>query len=205
MDVFAEYLANREAQSRQEADAEKRWMQERGGINPAERLIKWERWLRSQLRERLKWPADEVKREKLVGQCSAEVTQMVRHIHGRGWLLDGDALATLVRSLLEPVAIAQREGKVRKFWPYFQSSVRAFVGNNAEEIQQHARQHGGDAGFTSMASAIAGLGIGRGRSMTELITDTAGEVKEAKSLRDQLQALRRQARCKTDARQGHLL
>ncbi len=205
MDVFAAYLSDREAKSRQESDAEKRWMQERAGINPAERLLKWERWLRGQLRERLKWPSEEVKREKLVGQCAAEITAMVRQIHGRGWLLDGNALAALVRSLLNPIAIAQSQGKVRKFWPYFQRSVRDYVGNNAEEIQHQARRTGGDEGFTSISTAIAGLGLNRGPSMTELITANDQEIQVSKSLRDQQRALRQQARCNADAQQGQLL
>lgn len=207
MDILATYLDDRESSVRKAQEADLRWMRERGGIDPAERLIKWDKWLRDHLRERIKWPRDETKREKLIGQCAAEVTQMVRQIHGRGWLLDGDALAALVRALLGPIAHAQRQGKVRRFWPYFRQSVRDFVGNHAEEIQQHARQTGGDLGFASMGSIVSGLGFGSGRgpSMTELITAKDREVKEAKSLRAQQRALRQKARCNADAQQRQLL
>ncbi len=207
MDIFAQYLEDRQKSARDQAEADQRWLEERGGIDPAKRLIEWEKWLRNQLRSRLKWPEDKTKREKLIGQCMAEITKMVRQIHGRGWLLDGKALSTLINALLGPIALAQRDGRVRRFWPYFRRSVADFVGQHAEEIQFNARQTGGDLGFTTLGSAIAGLGITGQKSakMTELIVENAKEVQSAKSLRERQRELRKQQRCKTDAQQGQLL
>lgn len=207
MDIFAQYFEDRQKSARNHAEADLRWLEERGGIDPAERLIEWEKWLRDQLRSRLKWPEDETKREKLIGQCMAEITKMVKQIHGRGWLLDGKSLASMVTAVLGPIAIAQKQDKVRRFWPYFKTSVADFVGQHAEEIQFHARQNGGDVGMVSIGSAIAGLGFGSGRgpTMTELITTKDKEVRAAKNLRERQQELRRQQRCKTDAQQGQLL
>ncbi len=150
--------------ARNQAEADQRWLEERGGIDPAKRLIEWEKWLRNQLRSRLKWPEDKTKREKLIDHCMAEITKMVRQIHGRGWLLDGKALLGPHRSR----SMTRSRAALLALFP-------ALGGQHAEEIQFNARQTGGDLGFTTIGSAIAGLGINGQKSakMTELIVENA--------------------------------
>jgi hypothetical protein len=151
------------------------WLRERAGIDPEERRASWRRWLRKTLETSLQWPEDTVAKERLIGQCAAELTVLARQLRGRGWLLDGAALAEHVRALLEPIAKAQRAGKVRDFWPYFGEAVSRYVGAHAEEIQAHARRTGADEAAQTMAGALAALGLhkaaSKAPSMVEIITD----------------------------------
>jgi hypothetical protein len=174
------------------------WLKERAGLDPEERRASWRRWLRKTLETSLQWPKEEAARERLIGQCAAEITVLARQLRGRGWLLEGAVLADHVRALLAPIAKAQRAGKVRDFWPYFGEAVSRYVGANAEEIQAHARRTGADEGAQTMAGALAALGIGkaasRGPSMVEIITDRDAEARREK-----------QARADADSRQLRLL
>lgn len=206
MDILQAHLDTREDGNRERSDADRRWLSERGGIDPAERLIKWDSWLRRTLRETLSWPVHAPTRDRLIGQCAAEVTVMVRQLAGRGWLLDGEALAAHVKALLKPIAIAQGARKIGDFYPYFRTSVARYVGLNAEEIQAHARRTGGDQGTQTVGEILAGLRI-RGASMTELLAQRAGEVAQAKAetLRTRTARARaRKAACTADARQPRL-
>jgi hypothetical protein len=170
------------------------WLRERAGIDPEERRASWRRWLCKTLEASLQWPKDPAAKARLVGQCAAEITVLARQLRGRGWLLDGAALAEHVRALLEPIAKAQRAGKVRDFWPYFGEAVTRYVGAHAEEIQAHARRTGADEGAQTMAGALAALGIGkaaqRGPSMTEIIADRDAATRAEKAA--QAEADRRQ-------------
>lgn len=155
------------------------WLRERAGIDPEERRASWRRWLRKELETALQWPSDPAAKAKLIGQCAAEITVLARQLRGRGWLLDGAALAHHVRALLVPIGKAQRAGKVRDFWPYFSEAVSRYVGANAEEIQAHARRTGADEGAQTMAGALASLGIGKAAerqpSMTEILDAKAAD------------------------------
>jgi hypothetical protein len=149
----------------------------------------------------LVWPADATKRERLLGQCASEITVMVCQLRGRGWLLDGDTLAEHVRACIEPIGTYQRAGKVTDFWPYFRSAVRRYVGAQAEDLQALARRTGADESTQAMGALLGSLGLGsskvRGPSMTELISTRACEIHEAKTLREQQAAARRQQKaCK---------
>lgn len=185
MNVLGLPLEGREERRSAEDRADDLWLRERAGIDPEERRASWRRWLRKELEKTLQWPSQEAAKERLIGQCAAELTILARQLRGRGWLLDGAALAEHVRALLAPIAKAQKAGKVRDFWPYFGEAVSRYVGANAEEIQAHARRTGADEAAQSMAGALAALGLGRaaakGPSLTEIIADrdAAARVKEA--------------------------
>ncbi len=206
MNFLGRIIEDREDRDREQADADELWLRERAGIDPAERLQSWDRWLRGRLTRALVWPKDEAARQRLLGQCAAEITVLAKQLRGRGWLLDGKALATHVDALLAPIGKAQRDGKVGDFWPYFRTSVSRYVGLNAEEIQQHARRVGAEEGAQAVGAVLAGLGLG-GESMVELLARRAVEVREAKAetLRQKQARLRAQdAARKADAQQPHL-
>ncbi|MBL9187882.1 MAG: hypothetical protein JNK23_10410 [Opitutaceae bacterium] len=207
MNFLARGIDDQEARHAAAAEAEERWLRERAGIDPAERLASWDAWVRRVLAEALVWPADAARREKLLAQCAAEMTVLARQLRGRGWLLDGKVLAAHVQACLAPIAKAQRAGKVGDFWPYFRAAVSRYVGANAEEIQQQAKRTGADEGAQSIGALLGGLRVLRGDgalSMVELLTTRAGEVAVAKteSLREK-QARVRAAR-KADATQRQL-
>lgn len=211
MNILQQTLDDREDRRQDEAAAEERWLRERAGIDPAIRLQSWDRWLRARLRKTLLWPSEPAASERLMSQCAVEMTTLAKQLYGRGWMLDGKALADLVNAVLEPIGKAQRGGKVGDFWPYFRASVKRYVGANAEQLQQFARRTGADVGTQSIGGLLAGLGIGRsnaadnGPSMTELLARRAGEVAVAKAetLRERQARLR--AVEKADVQQGKLL
>jgi len=200
MDIMVDILERRRSQTDRLTEADNRWLRERGGIDPAERLILWDNWIRKLLEKVLVWPKAESARLRLQGQCAAELKVMVRQLAGRGWLLDGHVLAQHVRALLEPIGEAQRAGKVEDFWPFFRASVSRYVGTNAEEIQQDARRSGGDEGVQAIGSLLGGVinQLQRGPSMVELLNQRAGEIAQAKAdLREKAKA--RKAACKAAA------
>jgi len=160
-DIIQSIADDREDRTRREFEADDRWLRERGGIDPEERRTSFHRWVKGQLLKTLTWPQDRARREKLLGQCAAEITVMVRQLRGRGWLLDGAVLAEEVKACIEPIAAYQKAGKVGDFLAYFRSSVRRYVGANAENIQAMARRTGSDEAAQSMASVLAGLGLDR--------------------------------------------
>ncbi len=183
MDLLARGLDEREARRAEAAAAEETWLRERAGVDAAERLQSWDRWVRRVLAETLVWPEDAARRERLVAQCAAELTVAAKQLRARGWLLDGTVLAGHVRALLAPVAAAQRAGKVVDFWPYFRAAVSRYVGAHAEEIQQEAKRTGADEGAQAIGAVLGGLKVLRrddAPSMVELLTERAGEVATAK-------------------------
>lgn len=186
MNILGQVLEVREERARDEDAADDLWLRERAGIDPAARRESWRRWLRKELEKTLQWPKTEAARERLIGQCAGELTVLARQLRGRGWLLDGAALAEHVRALLGPIGKAQRAGKVKDFWPYFGEAVSRYVGAHAEEIQAHARRTGADEGAQTMAGALAVFGIGRekpaaGPSMVEIVTNRDAEVRKEKA------------------------
>lgn len=218
MNILQEILDDRDDANQAQRAAEERWLRVRAGIDPAERLQSWDRWVRGRLRDMLVWPAGAQEREKRIAQCAAEMTVLAKQLRGRGWLLDGAALAQLVDAVLEPIGKAQRGGKVADFWPYFRASVKRYVGVNAEEIQQKARRTGADAGMQPVGALLAAMGLDALQtvpaepSMTELLVTRAAEVTEAKAetlrarqARVRAQESAQQAACKADAQQTQLL
>jgi hypothetical protein len=173
----------REDAAREEAEADDLWLKERAGIDPAERRASWRRWLCRELEKSLQWPAEQAARERLIGQCAGELTTLARQLRGRGWLLEGKALAGHVRAVIKPVATAQKAGKIGDFWPYFRAAVGRYVGANAEEIQHHARRSGADAGAETMGTLMAVLSDKierRQASMTEVLAGRSDEIRAAK-------------------------
>lgn len=212
MNILSQIMEDREERKAAQVAADERWLRESAGIDPAERLLRWDRWVISQLASMLTWPAEPAARDRLLRQCAAELTTVAKQLRGRGWLLDGAELAGHVRALLAPIAKAQKAGKVADFWPYFRHSVKVYVGANAEEIQALARRSGSDQGARSFADAIAGLGFGqqarsKGPSMTELLAVRAAEISQdkAETLRERTSRARaRQRACMDDAAQPKL-
>lgn len=207
MNFLGRVLDEREDRQRDQAIADELWLRERAGVDPAERLRSWDRWLRGKLLASLKWPSDEAARERLLGQCASEMTTLAKQLRGRGWLLDGKSLAVHVAAILEPVGKAQREGKVGDFWPYFRAAVGRYVGANAEEIQRQARRGGADEGTQTIGAVLAGVVGPRADSMVELLTRRAAEVGQAKEdkLRERIARLRaKDAAAKADAGQPQL-
>jgi len=158
MNVLQSIADDHDDRARDQAEADDRWLRKRGGIDPEERRASFHHWVKGQLLKTLQWPEDRGRREKLLGQCAAEITVMVRQLRGRGWLLDGHALADEVRACLAPIAAYQRAGKIGDFFVYFRSSVRRYVGAHAEDLQALARRTGADEGAQSMAAILSGLG-----------------------------------------------
>lgn len=172
------------------------------GGAPEDRILKFDAWVRNELRRRLVWsdrPADAEKVSRLIEQCRIELDQPVLEMWRRGWYLESHRLAGHIRKMLEAVGTAQRAGKVNDFWPYFRAAVRRYVGANAEEIQFEARSAGAHVGVV-----ISALGIGRApaeTSLTELVAQRHDE-----TLRARISAKRKQEQKRAaDAAQINLL
>lgn len=174
MNILQAVADAREDAASQQLAADENWLRARAGVDRTARLQAWRRWLRKTLEASLQWPENKPAKDRLIGQCMAEITRIAVQLRGRGWLLDGKALAEHVRALLEPIAKAQAAGSISDFWPYFRASVRCYVEAHAEQIQAEARGTGADEGITTMSDALAALGFGkpqaRAESLTELLT-----------------------------------
>lgn len=150
---------DREFQRREaEEDREAHYYQTAHGIDRTAAIRRFRRRCRATLLRDLTWPEDPVRRDNLLDKCARELETIARHVYARGWLLQEERLGQLVRSCLEPVALAQRKGQIREFWPYYRRAVWAFVGVNAEQIQALAKRDGADV-TSSMDSLISGLAI----------------------------------------------
>ncbi|MEY4489711.1 MAG: hypothetical protein RIQ79_2219 [Verrucomicrobiota bacterium] len=170
-------VQERDARRESLAVAEARFLRERAGVDRRERLAAWREWVAKKLIADFILPADPAKRDRLIGQCTAELEVLVRQLFDRGWLIEGKRLAQVVGDCLAPIAAAQQAGKIGDFYPYFRSSVRRYVGANAEEIQQATRRDGAEAGAISIGAVMAGL-VGRiaGPSIVEVVGDRASYV-----------------------------
>lgn len=200
-------LDDRDERQREQREADERWLRERAGIDAAERLESWDRWIRGTLLAVLEFPPEVDARRRLLGQCAAEITVLAQQLRGRGWLLDGKALAAHVHALLAPIGKAQRAGKVGDFWPYFRAAVGRYVEANADSIQREAKRSGADESTVTMAAVLGGLSVLKvppAESMTELLAARAAEIAESKreTLRDRQAKVR--ARQKADASQPRL-
>lgn len=176
MNPLQAHLEAREDLARDQAEADDRWLRERAGIDPEERRRSFAAWVKGLLAKSLPLPEDATRRERLLGQCAAEITVMCRQLRGRGWLLDGQALATEVKECIAPIAAYLQRGMVEDPFAYFRSSVRRYVGTHAEDLQALARRSGRDEAITSMADALSVLGLGRAAtprapSMVEIVAE----------------------------------
>lgn len=162
---------------------------------PEERLLKFDGWIKSQLATRLKWPADERRRIKLLGQCSVRLETMILELWRRGWMLDGKELSTHIRAALDDIAAAQAAGRVKEFFPFFCGVVDRYVGLNAEKIQAEARRlrgtrNAGDLIKTALAPMLAA-----GPSITELVAQRRSEINQEREskLRTKLTRARKES------------
>lgn len=168
-------LQQRDAREAATEQAETIFLRETAGVDRVTAYRRWRGRCRATLLKEFSWPADETRRELLVAKCVTELQTIARQLYARGWLVNEDRLGQLVKACIAPVAKAQREGKVREFWPYFSRTVRAYVGVNAESIQHQVRRDGADVA-SSMAAVLGALGIpGLAKpaapSMTEIIVE----------------------------------
>ena len=180
MNILSAGIEDRESEPIAITLFETLWFNERMRLDEIYRLRSWDIWLRGKLARTLVWPSDMAKKEKMISQSAAMITAMARHLHARGWLLDGAVLAMHVDELLAPVAEAQRAGHVRDLWPYLRTAVARYVGDHAEEIQRDAKRFG-----MEVATAVT-----HGKSTVELINE-----------RSVLIVLKRMERKKSDSRQ----
>jgi hypothetical protein len=156
------------------AEAETRFLRERAGVDRKERLAAWREWAAKKLIAELALPEAPGARERLVGQLIAELERLVRALFDRGWLIEGRRLRDVVSAFLAPIATQQRAGKIGDFYPYFVAARRRFVGVNAEELQQAARQDGADAGTAFAGGLAMALGMLQALgqpSLTEVIAE----------------------------------
>jgi hypothetical protein len=119
---------------------------------PEERLVKFERWLRQQLLERLTWPEDPAVRAKQIGQCQRFVAQFLCDLNRRGWLFDGPILARIITQKLDDVAKRQKEGAIEDLWIY----LRSVWSNYADAASEKFHAEAMSAGF-HISKIIAGL------------------------------------------------
>jgi hypothetical protein len=177
----------REHKRRQDEEAEARLLLAHTGHDRAERLAAWRGWCAKHLLATFRhWPAEEAAQKHAVGLCIAELEVIAKHLHERAWLFDAKRLAQIVTKVTAPIATAQAAGKIDNFFPYFRRSVRAYVGMQAEELQQQARRDGVD-GASAIGDVLAGV-FGRLRTPS-IVEDLADRRQEA-----------RQDACKPSAR-----
>lgn len=144
---------------------------------PAERLVKFERWLRELLAARLVWPKEPRKQDKQVNQCSQFVLAFVRDLERRGWLFDGKLLARIITEKVDAIARYQQAGEVDDLWPYFKRAMESYAGTAAEELKATAMNAG-----CHISQIVAGL-----KTLPEI---EAARHKE--TLREQMARQRRQ-------------
>lgn len=187
MDIFNEVLAGR-------ADHEaslKPATQHAHATDPAERLIKFDGWVRGELARRIDWTWAGAQRERRIEQCRLCLEKLVLDLWRRGWMLDGKKLARHIEAVLDAVARQQKAGKVQDFWAYFQASVNRYVGANAEELREEAMRAG-----THVSQLLNVLGVraaATGPALPELIAQRAAEVAEARylTIREKIKARRK--------------
>lgn len=210
MDVLGEYLDNRAAEQARQRRPEA-WLELNQPLAPEARLLAFDRWVRTQLASRLQWPADPSRRARLIEQCRVRLETLVLDLWRRGWMLDGRVLAGHILSAIEAVSAAQKKGGIRDFYAYFSRAVEAYVGANAEELQQEARKaSSGPAKIGNLAtSALAAFGVSTEAriSLPELVAQRRAEIasEKAEKLRAKLARERRlQTPCSDPAAQPEL-
>ena len=202
MSVFNGYLQGRADQQR-EGRPPVSWTHT--PMMPEERLVRFDNWVRLELKVRLDWTWAGSHKAKRIEQCRLYLERLVLELWRRGWLLDGKRLAGHITGVLDRIGAYQKAGKVQEFWPYFQATVDRYVGANAEEIRSEAMSVGAQIG-----QLLGPLGVKTtpGRTpLPELLAQRAGEVAQAKeeSLREKQARLRRlQASRKAAAEQPQL-
>jgi hypothetical protein len=157
---------------------------------PADRLVRFEAWLRQQLLERLEWPQDPRQRLKQVGQCQRFVVGFLCDLNRRGWLFDGPVLARIIVDKLDAVAARQKAGEIEELWIYLRSVWSTYADAAAEKLHAEAMC----AGF-HISKIVAGL-----KTIPEATAERTAEISAEKLTR----ARRLQARQKAVADQPQL-
>lgn len=136
-----------------------------------ERLEKFDRWLRHQLKQRIDWTwaGDEIAQGRRREQARFHVEHLVRELWRRGWLLDGASLGKHLIAPLNIIGEYQKKGTIKEFWPYFCATIDRYVGVNSEEIQIEAKRIG--ATMAVLLSDLAQITP----SLTELLALRANE------------------------------
>lgn len=190
-----ETLAGRAQDMARRDEAARSWMAT--GTPEAVRLLRFDGWMRLELTARIDWAWAGAMKAKRIEQCRSELERLVLELWRRGWMLDGKRLAAHIKDALDDVAAAQRAGRVKDFWPFFQSVVARYVGINAEEIRAEAMQVGAHAGQVFERLNRGGQ---TDRAMPELLAQRRDE-----TIRERLQRERAaQQRAKIDAAQQQL-
>lgn len=171
-------------------------------LSEAERLLKYDAWVRAQLAKRIDWTWAGAQRERRIEQCRICLEKMVLELWRRGWMLDGKKLGARIVLVLDAVAAQQKKQTLQDFWAYFQTSVKRYVGANAEELQDEALRAGSHIGQVLHMFGVKATPAGP--TLPELIAARAGEVATAKAatLREKLSAAR--VREKADDAQARL-
>lgn len=126
------------------------WMDTRRA--PAERLVRFETWLRRQLQERLQWPKDPRKRDKQIAQCQRFVAGFLCDLNRRGWLFDGPILARIIVEKLDEIAERQKAGEIEDLWIYLRCVWSTYADAASEKLHAEAMS----AGF-HISKIVAGL------------------------------------------------
>ncbi len=137
---------------------------------PAERLVRFEQWLRHQLVDKLQWSRDPVKRDRQIGQCQQFVNGFLVDLNNRGWLFDGPILARIVTEKIEAIAARQKAGQVIDIWVYFRTCWRDYADAAAEKLHDQARS----AGY-HVSQALRGL-----KTIPEMAAERQGEITREK-------------------------
>lgn len=195
VNVFGQFLeARTDAQAKgTRSDV---WSDLNAPLAPPARLLAFDMWVRGQLSTRLRWPNNFATKTRQIEQCRILVETLVLDLWRRGWMLDGKRLAGHITQALEDVAKAQSKGGVRDLYAYLKRSLNAYVGANAEEIQEEVRRHATGHAGTYAADVLAAHGISRSQasSIPELVAQRREEIDQAKAetLREKLSRARRQ-------------
>lgn len=119
---------------------------------PAERLVRFERWLRHELATRLQWSENPAKRQKEIGQAQRFVNGFLCDLNRRGWLFDGPLLAKIITDKLDDIAKRQKLGVVEDLWIYLRVVWSQYADAASEKLQGQAIS----AGF-HISQIMAGL------------------------------------------------
>lgn len=106
------------------------------------RLVAFQRWLAAEIDARLKWPADQGRRFRQVGQAAKFIQVAVADLGKRGWLFRPAELARLITNQLDHVAAYQDGGAVRDIYKYLERAWHGWADRKAEELSEAARIQG---------------------------------------------------------------
>lgn len=181
------YLDDRDDRLTRARDLERRdaamrsWVMD--GVTPEVRLLRFDGWVRAELEARIDWAWAKEQKPRRIEQCRIHLENLAVAFQRRGWYLDGKRFAAHITDALDDVAKAQREGRVRDFWPFFEQAVNRYAGLNAEEVQAEAMSLGVHVG---QMFARIGAKAPQAPSITELLAQRRQE-----TLREKLAAQRR--------------